>query len=173
MSHNYREEDRLKYKPEKTRVLFIETSSTNATFFYHRSSSLFWWTKEAFNKAYEWKLGESKKFLESFKNLGCYLIDFFDEPNKKLKDATSRELDDATEKLAREIENLDPKIIVVTDEELEFYVRRALRKIRRETPIYMITPWGTGNTPEKYIKKLTDLILMLKKEGFLEHKTIL
>ena len=171
MSFRYLEEDRLRYKPPEVKILFVGESPPRTSFFYHKNSNLYYWIKEAFNKAYEWKLGEGERFLENFKKLGCFLTYLFKEPEKKIKDATRSELEEVTEELAREIEELNPKIIVVLVEDVEFYTRRALRKAGKETPIYLISPWGIGSTAEKFVRKLTELMRALKEEGTLEELT--
>ena len=75
---------RQDYDPRKQnkeiKVLFIgESPPKDGTFFYCANSELYYATKEAFERAYN---EEISNFLRCFK--GCYLIDLFDEPGKRI-----------------------------------------------------------------------------------------
>ncbi len=80
---------RRQYKPEDARVLFVgESPPTGGTFFYEGNSVLYYATEEAFLKALPEIKGKS--FLDSFKELGCYLDDLGLEPVNRLPDPDKR-----------------------------------------------------------------------------------
>lgn len=68
------EELRLKYKPERVRVLLISVSPPRRRFFHKRNSLLYQSVFEAFNRVFN---VSEYAFLEFFKDLGFYLVDLF------------------------------------------------------------------------------------------------
>jgi hypothetical protein len=78
---NLRSTERLRrrFRPEKVRILFVgESPPASGRFFYQADSGLYRATRQAFLKAFP-DLRE-RNFLESFRDLGCYLVDLCEPP---------------------------------------------------------------------------------------------
>ncbi len=81
------EQTREAFRPNKINILFVgESRPFGETFFYHKNSNLYRYTKESFEKA---NIAFS---LEKFKEYNCWLYDVCKEPinhirsnSKKLK----------------------------------------------------------------------------------------
>jgi len=118
---NY-EEIRENYNPKRhdmeVKVLFVGESLPKAKFFYLANSNLYFATKEAFEKAYG---REIPKFLHCFMLLGCYLIDLYNEPEKKAKKLCGpkkyeKEKEELIQRLANQIAQFNPRFIIVVHE---------------------------------------------------------
>ena len=127
---------RQNYDPRKqnkdVKVLFIgESPPEDGTFFYCANSDLYYATKKAYERAYD---KEIPNFLKCFKYLGCYLIDFFDEPGKKI-DSSCQEFKDQINRLAQSIKDMNPRFIIVVHERVCYCVKLALSKAKLNTDL--------------------------------------
>jgi hypothetical protein len=127
---------RQNYNPRKqnkdVKVLFIgESPPEDGTFFYCANSDLYYATKKAYERAYD---KEIPNFLKCFKYLGCYLIDFFDEPGKKI-DSSCQEFKDQINRLAQSIKDMNPRFIIVVHERVCYCVKLALSKAKLNTDL--------------------------------------
>src|ERR1700722_17929413 len=84
---------RAKYRPRCVKILFVgESPQASGRFFYHADSGLYRVVREAFVKAFPaMKLGE-EPFLESFRALGCYLVDLCGAPVDRFPRSERREI---------------------------------------------------------------------------------
>lgn len=124
-SLRYRERLRKRYRPERVRILFVgEAPPASGLFFYQANSGLYRAIRDTFLAAFP-SLGKDE-FLESFRELGCYLVDLCEKSVDKM-DKQSRQLicEAGEDSLARRLRQLRPKIIVTVVQSIESSVRRA------------------------------------------------
>jgi hypothetical protein len=101
-----------------------ESPPASGRFFYQADSGLYRAVREAFVAAIA-RLPETD-FLDSFRSLGCYLVDLCSEPVNKMSVPDRRQAWKAGEvRLARTIRTLQPKIIVTVVRSIRANVRRA------------------------------------------------
>jgi hypothetical protein len=120
-----REQLRRKYRPARVKLLFVgESPPTSARFFYQADSGLYRAFRDTFVSALPNLDGAD--FLESFSNLGCYLVDLCEAPVDKL---TPRQRKAAClrgeSRLSDLLVELRPKIIVTVVLSIVENVRRA------------------------------------------------
>jgi len=120
-----RERLRNRYCPDGVRILFVgESPPASGRFFYQADSGLYRAVRETFVAAIA-RLPETD-FLDSFRSLGCYLVDLCSEPVNKMSVPDRRQAWKAGEvRLARTIRALQPKIIVTVVRSICANVRRA------------------------------------------------
>lgn len=166
---NY-EEIRRRYDPRKQgkeiKVLFIGESPPGKTFFYCANSKLYYATKKAFELAYG-KVIPDPDFLECFKHLGCYLIDFFNEQANKNVDSYCQDFKDQMNYIINQIKEINPKFIIVVHERVCYCVMLALLKANLKIEVrclpfprgtlrncrYIPNAWGRA-----YIHQLVEII---------------
>ena len=120
-----REHLRKRYRPERVRVLFVgEAPPASGRFFYQANSGLYRAIRDTFLAAFP-SLGKDE-FLESFRALGCYLVDLCGKPVDQMDKQSRERICQASEgRLARRLRQLRPKIIVTVVRSIESSVRRA------------------------------------------------
>jgi len=120
-----RERLRKRYRPERVRILFVgEAPPASGLFFYQANSGLYRAIRDTFLTAFP-SLGKDE-FLESFRALGCYLVDLCGEPVDRMNRQSRERICHAGEdRLARRLRRLRPKIIVTLVRSIESSVRRA------------------------------------------------
>lgn len=120
-----RERLRRRYRPAVVRLLFIgESPPASGRFFYRRDSGLYRALRDAFH-AVDPSIGE-ERFLEYFREAGCYLIDACSEPVDQMEAPMRRAACRASEPaLARAIARLQPGAIAILLRSIEGNVRRA------------------------------------------------
>jgi hypothetical protein len=101
---------RRKYRPAKVKILFIgEAPPASGRFFYQADSGLYRAMRDTFIQAFP-KLSPDN-FLDSFRDLGCYLIDLCEMP---VDDVTRSErlqaCRDGEPRLADELRRLKPRM---------------------------------------------------------------
>jgi len=161
---------RQNYDPRKQnkdiKVLFIgESPPEDGTFFYCANSKLYYATREAFERAYN---KEIPNFLRCFKYLGCYLIDIFDEPGKKI-DSSCQEFKDQINRLAQNIKDINPKFIIVVHERVCYCVKLALSQAKLNTdlrclPFPQITQRGVQKNTSSYSAYIHQLAEIIEEE---------
>ena len=101
-----------------------ESPPASGRFFYHADSGLYHAVKETFLAAFP-SLRKSE-FLDSFRGLGCYLVDLCAEPvDKMTSDARRCACRSGEVRLARTIRALRPEIIITIVRSIAENVRRA------------------------------------------------
>lgn len=125
MSSSARERLRKYYRPDRVQILFVgESPPASGRFFYQADSGLYLAVRDTFLSALP-SLQKSE-FLDSFRSLGCYLVDLCGEPVDKMRPRDRRRTCRAGEsRLARTIRAFRPKIIVTIVRSIRANVRRA------------------------------------------------
>lgn len=104
------------YKPQTVKILFVgESRPHNETFFYNENSNLYSFTKQAFEQAFEQVTDfKQDKFLDKFKELGCWLYDVCDSPvNHDKKPQRNAKIKEGIDALIDTINDLQPEFIIV------------------------------------------------------------
>jgi len=116
---------RTRYRPRRVRLLFVgESPPASGRFFYRADSGLY----RAFRRSFIAAIPalESTDFLESFRDLGCYLVDLCGKPVDRLTTRQRRQACvDGEPGLGRTIKRLRPEIIVTVVRSIAKNVRRA------------------------------------------------
>ena len=120
-----RERLRKHYRPDRVRILFVgESPPASGRFFYQADSGLYRAVRETFYIAFP-SLRKTN-FLDSFRALGCYLVDLCAEPvDKMTRDARRSDCHSGEARLARMIRTLRPEIIITVVRSIGENVRRA------------------------------------------------
>lgn len=126
---------RRQYRPEQVRLLFIgESPPASGRFFYQRDSGLYRAFRDAFrtiNPAIE-----DANFLETFRALGCYLIDLCPYPVDRLDPPDRRAAWQANEtRLSRLIAGLRPERVATIVRGIRGNVERAVARAGWNGPI--------------------------------------
>ena len=86
MTRAARERLRLRFRPERVRVLFVgESPPVAGTFFFAADSELYRATRDAFEAALP-RFRNVDPFLKAFAESGCYLVDLSLDPINQLTD---------------------------------------------------------------------------------------
>ena len=130
-----RERLRRRYRPDEIRLLFIgESPPASGRFFYRQDSGLYRALRDAFH-ALDQSI-EDDRFLECFKEAGCYLIDVCPEPVDHLAGPRRRAACLASEPaLARAIAWLQPAVIAILLRSIQSNVRRAADRAGWHGPV--------------------------------------
>jgi hypothetical protein len=120
-----RERLRRRYRPKRVTMLFIgEAPPASTRFFYSANSGLYRAIRDTFIAALP-KLAD-KEFLESFRDLGCYLVDLCGTPVDRFAKQKRTKICEAGEvRLSHTIQQLHPEIIVTVVRSITANVRRA------------------------------------------------
>lgn len=119
---------RRRYRPAKVRLLFVgESPPASGRFFYQADSGLYRAVRNTFADALpNLKDGD---FLESFRDLGCYLVDLCGTPVDRMsKERRKKACADGEIVLARGIRKLQPEIVITVLRSISANVRRSLQK---------------------------------------------
>jgi hypothetical protein len=120
---------RKEHKPKPVCVAFVgESAPAGDTFFYAANSTLYYETRDAFERALPANRG-SERFLERFEALGCYLDDLCLTPVNRLADDERRQRrEEAVEPLAARLRDYAPEVVVAIGKTTAApHVRSALR----------------------------------------------
>jgi hypothetical protein len=109
-----RERSRRQYRPRRVRILFVgEAPPASGRFFYHADSGLYRAIRDAFVTAFPSLRSSKGKFLETFRAMGCYLLDLCGEPVDRMNLHLRRCICLGGEaRLARRLRKLRPMMIV-------------------------------------------------------------
>lgn len=120
-----RERLRKRYRPDRVRILFVgEAPPASGRFFYQADSGLYRAVRDTFISAFP-NL-QKAHFLESFKTLGCYLVDLCRRPVDRMdRNARQRVCLAGEASLNRTLRQLRPKIVVTVVRSISRNVRRA------------------------------------------------
>jgi hypothetical protein len=107
------------------RALFVgESPPASGRFFYQADSGLYRATREAFLKAFPDL--RQRNFLESFRDLGCYLVDLCERPVDRLPPKARRKVRRAGElHLTKILRTLRPQIAIVVIRSIARNVQRS------------------------------------------------
>jgi len=129
-----RERLRRKYRPARVRLLFVgEAPPASGRFFYRADSGLYSAIREAFAISF---LGISQlDFLESFRDLGCYLVDLCREPVDRL---TARQRKktwfESEARLAALLKRIRPQVVITVLLSISPSVKRAQARANCAAP---------------------------------------
>ena len=120
-----RERLRKRYIPDPVRILFVgESPPASGRFFYQADSGLYRAVRDTFATAF--RLLPKSGFLDSFRSLGCYLVDLCGQPvDHMTRDARECACRAGEVRLTRTIRELHPQIMVATVKSIRQNVRRA------------------------------------------------
>jgi hypothetical protein len=120
-----RERLRERYLPARVRILFVgESPPASGRFFYQADSGLYRAMRDTFESAFP--VLPKSEFLDSFRSLGCCLVDLCGEPVDRMTRGARECACRAGEiRLARTIRSLHPKIMVAVVRSIRPNVRRA------------------------------------------------
>jgi len=123
-----RERLRARYRPDRVRLLFVgEAPPASGRFFYQADSGLYRAMRDAFTGVFP-SVGESD-FLESFRELGCYLVDLCDRPVDRLpRRQRIKACHEGEPRLARTLKRLQPDVVVALVRSTAPNVTRAQRR---------------------------------------------
>jgi hypothetical protein len=116
---------RKRYRPDAVQILFVgESPPASGRFFYQADSGLYRALRDTFVAAFP-ALRE-REFLESFRSLGCYLVDLCGQPVDQMTRKARQCVCHAGEvRLSRKVRQLRPKIVVTVVRSIGGNVRRA------------------------------------------------
>ena len=122
-----RERSRRQYRPRRVRILFVgEAPPASGRFFYHADSGLYRAIRDTFVTAFPSLRSSKGKFLETFRAMGCYLLDLCGEPVDRMNLHLRRCIClDGEARLARRLRKLRPMMIVTVVRSIGSNVRRA------------------------------------------------
>ena len=123
----YNDPERLKYKPEKVRILFVgEAPAVGARRFYLGNTNLFRTVRSAFSELYG-DFSSTEEFFDLFKSLGCYVDHLSSEPVNK-EDMPARKLARATgiAPLSERLKSYQPDIVIILMKDLQKEVNSAV-----------------------------------------------
>lgn len=120
-----RERLRRSYRPPCVRMLFVgESPPASGRFFYQADSGLYRAVREAFLAVLPTL--QNAEFLESFRDLGCYLVDLCGEPVDRLGTEQRRQVCLENElRLSRIVKQLQPKVMITVVRSIAENVVRA------------------------------------------------
>jgi hypothetical protein len=122
-----RERSRRQYRPRRVRILFVgEAPPASGRFFYHADSGLYRAIRDTFVTAFPSLRSSKGTFLETFRAMGCYLLDLCGEPVDRMNLHLRRCIClDGEARLARRLRKLRPMMIVTVVRSIGSNVRRA------------------------------------------------
>lgn len=127
-----RERLRRKYRPRGVRILFVgEAPPASGRFFYQADSGLYRAIRDTFVAALPWLRSTNAEFLDSFRALGCYLVDLCGKPVDRMEPHLRHSTCQVGEAfLARKLYELRPKIVITVVQSIGSNVRRAERSAK-------------------------------------------
>jgi hypothetical protein len=107
-----RERLQRRYRPTRVRILFVgEAPPASGHFFYQADSGLYRAIREAFIAAFPGLTGDN--FLNSFRSLGCYLVDLCGEPVDRLgRKARRNACVKGETRLSRALQRFRPSVVI-------------------------------------------------------------
>lgn len=123
-----RERLRRRYRPTRVRLLFVgEAPPASMRFFYQADSGLYRAIRGTFVSTLPALQGAD--FLESFRALGCYLVDLCGMPVDRLTRAHRRKACmDGEERLSQTLKQLQPKVVITVVRSIAANVRRSRQR---------------------------------------------
>lgn len=128
LKRSEREALRERFRPPRIRILFIgEAPPASGRFFYSANSGLYRAMRDAFSRV-DPRIGE-ENFLNSFRALGCYLIDLCPKPVDNMDPESRRRARAAGEQLLTEaLTRLRPEKIAPVLRAIVSHVAIAVRR---------------------------------------------
>jgi hypothetical protein len=159
------EELRLRFRPERVRLLFVgESPPASGRFFYRGDSGLYRAARDLFHEV---DLSfEEEDFLSRFQGLGCYLIDLCGVPVDRLDAKSRRELCRSSEEpLGDAIRWFRPERIVSLVRSIERNVVRAASRAGWEGAIVSVPyPGRWARHRERFVEVLQPVVAGLLRD---------
>lgn len=157
-----RERLRKRHLPDPVRILFVgESPPASGRFFYQADSGLYRAVRDTFATAF--LLLPKSEFLDSFRSLGCYLVDLCGQPvDHMTRDARECACRAGEVRLARTIRELHPKIMVAVVRSIRQNVRRAQARAGW-SDVYLELPYP-GQWQRHRFEFERQLVPLLRKE---------
>jgi hypothetical protein len=119
---------RRRYRPARVRMLFVgEAPPASGRFFYQADSGLYRAIRDTFVTTLPALQGSD--FLQSFRDLGCYLADLCGMPVDRLtREQRRKACLDGEERLSKTLKQLRPKIVITVVRSIAGNVRRSQQR---------------------------------------------
>lgn len=150
---------RKRYRPRRVRILFVgEAPPASGRFFYRADSGLYRAIRDTFLA--EFPGIRSTQFLDSFRSLGCYLVDLCGTPVDRMNVRSRQRICLASEaRLSRRIRQLRPKTIVTVVRSIGIHVRRAEQQANWSGPHFELPYPGRWHRNRKeFHRKLVPVL---------------
>jgi hypothetical protein len=156
-----RERLRKRYRPAGVWVLFVgEAPPASGRFFYQADSGLYRAVRDIFIAAFP-SLQKSR-FLDSFRSLGCYLVDLCREPVDKMhRHARRRACLSGEVHLCRTLRQLRPQVVITVVRSIGVNVRRA-EGLAKWSGLHIELPYP-GRWHQHRIRFRAKLVPLLRK----------
>ena len=156
-----RERLRREYRPTHVRLLFVgEAPPASGRFFYQGDSGLYRAIREAFTITFPGI--PQPDFLESFRDLGCYLVDLCREPVDRLTARQRRKTWFESEaRLAALLKRLRPQVVITVVRSIVPSVKRAQERANWPAPLLEL-PYP-GRWKRHRVAFLKQLVLFLRR----------
>jgi hypothetical protein len=157
-----RERLRRRYRPKQVRILFVgEAPPASGRFFYQADSGLYRAIRDTFVTAIP--ALHDADFLESFRSLGCYLVDLCARPVDRLGAKRRRQACiDGEVILVRTLKQLRPRIVVTVVRSIAGNVARA-RQAASWNGLHLELPYP-GRWQQHRIAFKKGLVPILRRE---------
>jgi|GEM_PF-6685442 len=153
----------------KIRILFVGESHPKdapRSFFYSRTSILYYATFLTFHKKFGIK---ERDFLKFFKRSGCYLYDLFEDPGMIIQGeekegrprASKYEVEKAKGELEKFILSERPGIVIVVIKRVFHKIKKSLRRLKEQGVIkeYFSLPFPINSRSfTKYVDELSSIL---------------
>lgn len=133
-------------------LLFIGESPPNNGKYFYTGSAMTTYTRRAFEKAKQLEFLDTYKFLDYFKDAGCFLDDLSLEKGKP-----TGSLENEIKQLSERIAFVNPPIVVIVLKRIECDVRKAIEMSGCKPVIHALPFPGHGHQ-KKYIDELSQII---------------
>lgn len=155
----HHEEIRNRFRPKVTRLLLVgESPPANGTFFYSADSNLYRYTVAAFTEA-GIRTGNATLFLDTFRDLGCFLDDLCHRPVNNLPQPMRRAArNSSVPGLASRLQEIRPRVVVCVMRAIEPAVRRALRVARMQGTEFRSVPFPAQGHQLQYVEQLAEIV---------------
>lgn len=150
---------RQSYRPNRVQILFIgEAPPASGRFFYCADSGLYRAIRDTFFAAFPGMPGA--QFLNSFRSLGCYLVDLCGRPVDPMSVGSRQRVCLAGEaRLSRRIRELRPKAIVAVVRSIGINVSRAELRANWSGPHFELPYPGRWDRYRKeFLRKLVPVL---------------
>jgi hypothetical protein len=170
-----RERLRLRFRPERVRVLFVgESPPVAGTFFFAADSELYRATRDAFEAALP-RFRNVDPFLKAFAESGCYLVDLSLDPINQLTDRADgswskrlRARRRGEARLAAKLAELRPAVVIVVLKGIAANVSRAVARAGIATECTTVTyPSRWHRHRLAYRRELAELLRRLVRRKVL------
>lgn len=158
----------VRFRPAQVRVLFVaESARARTTSFYSMDSQLYSATKDVFNASVR-DLLRAQNFLRSFQQLGCYLVNLYDQPLHAVPEteheATRQE---SVERLADALREMQPTAVISVEPSIARHVDDAIDRSGWSPEVRADLPFPHRQHTAAYSSELKRVLSELRSRGVL------